>query len=838
MTKKLKGFTLVWVSVIAAVYFCAACGSSDSSSSTESTEGSALNSEWDTAAITCEGTITGGTFTDAAGSGAQVVVADGEITPCVNATTTPTMAAATSLPDGFDLRATEGNVNVTQSGTAYTFTLNGDRGTVSTTEGAITLTLPFDLTLITTVADRTDTTKVFVRIFNLEDGSVLNVTGTISGGTITIDIRELPTQFTAAVIYNPNMAAAESVAAANAMIVADIAKAAATSWPAQKWGGGYNTQSASTQTALGSAVAATMQTLIKAAVSNMAANVQATYQNAGFAAPSMYIASTAADPCGGTLGTDKRYIVHIDDIGTHYTYTEDPTQSANEIYYGRINIQPEYLAAAASKALGETGSVKSVFAHELLHAIQRSYGLSKPGNRTMQGYIEGSATTYGMTIDQSGTVSVRTIDTQEIWLLSDFLMTNLRASGTVPAWAPYANQDFFAYVGLEYNSSSLDYLSGLFQQFNDDIEAEATAAADSAAADNARYQPLRSMLLGSMDTFFQSEFGSSLEDVYLDFLKQRAFAHNASSQFGRTGETTSGFAQDLFVADTTDATKNSILSVTVDPDECTVTNATGGFGSVAPLATRVVMITATKAASTTTYPTVSITLTPATGSVGDTWGGFSYRSGTTLAISSGANTFTSFGTAATDKIIVTLANITQEGRTSFNYEVTCDGAGGGGGGGGGDLNTFTLTDFTLPGEGSMTPAWMYLMPDMAGSGVLDAAIASTTDLTATYKYKNLQVQMSTSLITGPGTYTILGNNVFTGPAVILYSPGTDAGWAGTGKVFESTGGTITLSAWGTATGDHITGSFAATMEDDTTTPVTTGTMGATFDFVVGAMNDL
>lgn len=829
---------MVCVSFLAAVYFCAACGSSSSSSSTESTEGSALNSEWDTTAITCEGTITGGTFSDAAGSGAQVVVADGAITPCVNATATPTMAAATSLPDGFDLRATEGNVNVTQGGTAYTFTLNGDRGTGSTTEGAITLTLPFDPTLITTAADRTDTTKVFVRIINLDDESVLNVTGTISGGTITIDLRELPTQFTAAVIYNPNMAAAESVAAANAMIVGGITKATATTWPAQKWCVVYNTQSVALQTALASAIAATMQTLIKTAVSNMAANVQATYQNAGFAAPSLYIASTATDPCGGALGTDKRYLVHIDEIGTHYNYSEDPTQSANEIYYGLINIQPKHLPSAASKALGETGSVKAAFAHELLHAIQRSYGLVKPGNRTMKGYIEGTATTYGVTIDQGGTLSVRTADAQEIWLLSDFLMTNLRASGAVPAWAAYANQDFFAYVGLEYNSSSLDYLVGLFQQFNDDIEAEATAAADSATADNARYQPLRSSLLGSMDSFFQSEFGSSLEDIYLDFLKQRVFAHNASSQFGRTGETTSGFAQDLFAADTTDATKNAILSVTVEPDDCAVTNATGGFGSVGPFATRAVMITATKAATTTTYPTVSITLTPASGSIGDTWDGFSYRSGTTQAVSAGANTFTSFGAAATDKIIVALANITQDTRSYFNYEVTCDGAGGGGGGGSGDLNTFTLTDFTLPGEGSMTPAWMYFAPDLGGIGVLDAMIASTTDLTATYKYKNLQVQMSTALITGPGTYTILGNDPFTGPAAILYSPGTDAAAAGAGKVFESTGGTITISAWGTATGDHITGSFAATMEDDTTTPVTTGTMGATFDFVVGAINDL
>ena len=159
------------------------------------------------------------------------------------------------------------------------------------------------------------------------------------------------------------------------------------------------------------------------------------------------------------------------------------------------------------------------------------------------------------------------------------------------------------------------------------------------------------------------------------------------------------------------------------------------------------------------------------------------------------------------------------------------------GGGGGGANAFTLTDFSLPGEGSMTPAWALLAPDAGGLGWLVGAIASTTDIASLYQLKNLQVQMNTSLITGAGSYTIVGDDVTTGPAAILYSPGTDAAAAGTGKVFTSTGGTITLSAWGSNIGDHITGSFAATMSDGESTP-TTGTMGADFDFVVGAANPL
>ncbi len=806
----------------------------------EPTEGSDLNDSWDVEEITCEGTVTGGTFADVAGSGAQVVVTDGTITPCVNATETPTLEVSTSVPNGFDLRTGEGNTNVTQGGAGYLFDLHGDRGAVSTNEGAIVLALPFDTTLVP-LADRTSL-KVFVRLYNHDDNSVLNVTGTISGGTITADLRELPTRFTAAVIYNPNMAAAESISvAAASLVVSDGTKAAATSWPAQKWCVIYNTQSTAVQSALGSAVAATLQTLMKAAVSNMAANVQGTYQTAGFAAPSMYTASTAADPCGDTLGTDKRYLVHIDEVGTHYTYSEDPTKSSDEIFYGRINIQPIHLSSAATNGVGDTGSVKAAFAHELLHSIQRTYGLSKPGNRTMQGYIEGTATTYGMTIDQGGAISVRTASTDEIYILSDFLMTNLRTTISVPAWGAYANQDFFAYVGSQYNGGSLDYLVDLFQEMQTAIEVEAQVAADSAVADNIRYQPSRSLLLGAMDTAFQDSFGSTLEEVYLDFLEQRVFSHNTASRFGRPGETTSGFAQDLFSVDASDATKNAVMSVMINPDDCSVTDGSGGFGGVAPFAARAIMISPTNAASSTTLPTVSVTLTPASGSIGDSWDGFAYRSGSAQSLSAGTNTFASFGAAATDRIVIAAANVMQEGRTSFTFEATCDGAGGGGGASS-DSNSFDLTSFTVPGPG-LSPAWVFTMPDF-GSGVIDAAIASTTDMAQTYVSPNLQVQFSTALVSGAGTYTVTSDDpigsdpsVTQTPVAILYSPGTDA--AATGAlVYTSTVGTVTLTDYGTSTGDHITGSLNVTLTNDDTTPSTSGTIEAAFDFVIGMMNNL
>ena len=136
----------------------------------------------------------------------------------------------------------------------------------------------------------------------------------------------------------------------------------------------------------------------------------------------------------------------------------------------------------------------------------------------------------------------------------------------------------------------------------------------------------------------------------------------------------------------------------------------------------------------------------------------------------------------------------------------------------------------------MTPAYITVTPGF-GTGIIAGLVASTTDLIEQYKFKNFQVQLNTSQITGAGTYTIVGDDVLTQPAAILYSPGTEAAGAGTGKVFTSTGGSVMLSAWDTAIGGHITGSFTANMATDDTPP-TTGTMGATFDFIVGSSNAL
>lgn len=828
VTMNLKKYFKVVLGIASlAVIYSFGCGGSGGGW-VEPTVGSAINNSWDLADLVCNGNnLTTNTYAD--GTGASVYVQTGVMSSCVNATTDPTIQRTTSLPTGLTINTTDGDQNVTLGGAAagYTFNINGDRGFITTAAGAVTLTIPFDPTAIATVGDRADTTKIFIRLFDLQDNIYFNINGDISGSNITVEMRGLPKSFTAVVIYNPNMDTATPTAiAANISLGKAVTEAAP--WTPKRWCAIYNSKSSVLIAAVkqkdgiaGNPTPAQIKTAVKNYIADYAVNAQNVYQAAGFRAPNVYVASKATEPCADVFGTNKRFNIQVTDAATNFTAKFISQYN----YDGTINIGAPYIDDAVSVAAGSVGSTRGIVAHEMLHAIFNGHELF---GTTTKGYNEGCATTYGSTIDMNdGNIYVRSSMPSETWRLSDYLSDD---ATNVPEAIEYATQDFFAYVGKQYNSNSLSYISGLFERMKDDVAAQVTTAGDSF-----KEQPSRPVLFGAMDSYFQTKFSKTLKEIYLDFLRQRAFDHNTASRFGRAGETTSGFASDLFQTSATDDTLNSVKSVTINPDDCAITGGSDGFGKVAPFAARAIMISPTKAAQSTTLPTVSVALTPNSGSVGDTWGGFSNRSSSTQSIST-TNEFTNFGAVASDRIVIAVANVTQNQRTSIKYEVTCTGAGGGGGGGG-DLSTFTLTDFTLPGEGTMAPAWVYLPPDLANLGWLVAMVASTSDLTETYKYKNLQVQMNSTKITAAGTYTILGNDVQTGPAAILYSPGTAAAAAGTGKVFTSTGGTITITTWGTSVGSHITGSFAATMSDGLT-PATTGTMGANFDFVVGSANDL
>lgn len=803
------------------------CGGSSGSSGSDTAVGSDLNAEYELTEIECAGTVTGGTFANGTFS---VAVAQGTMSSCVNATN-PSVSADSTVPSGLDISATE--TNVTSGAVAYTLGL-GDRGFTTTTEGAVTITAPYDPAQVGT--GKNTNPYVFLRIIDLFDNSLFDVTGVVDtvNNVVTAELMGLPSSMTVAVIYNPNMEATSST------ITADTSRSSPFKMTPQTWGGTkwcavYDAQDAAILAALTKyrqdtgLPAATVADMIQDQVTDPAVQSQNYYVAAGFRQPALPILRTANDDCS-VLGTTPRFSINVRTKGSGYSPVDPNTVAGPDGYrFGKLYVGANRLNLTTSDTYGPT--MASV-AHEMFHAIQGGYEYADPWAKSILGYEEGSATTYGRTIGVDfGTTSTEPKArpaSDEIFKLDHYITQNSAIASVDIDTIAYSNQDFFAYVGRQYGGSDLSYLATLFGQMRIDSASQ--------ASEPLKYQPPRSLFYGSMNITFQANFSGqpTLEEVYLSFMRERAMDHNTASQLHGGEPTTAGtFNSALFNSD-------ALWNVEVDPLD--VQGAVRLYGSVAPFAARAVRITPSQAvAAGGTGATVTVTIAPSSGSVGSSFAGYAWQNGTRTTLSS-TNTFSNFGLSATDEIIILLAKIDIVD-TSEDVRITIGGTSGSGGGGGGTNSTFTLDTFTLPTESSWTPAFVQVTPDV-GMGVIIGAIGSTTDIIQMVTLPNLQVQMNTSQITGAGTYTIVGDDATTQPAAILYSPGTTAAAAGNRYVYTSSSGSITLSAWGTATGDHITGSFTTTAKTDTSTlnPATnlpySGMIGGTFDFVVGSANNL
>lgn len=800
---------------------CGGGGGSGVSNDTEVEYGSELNSDWDVVDLDCEGTVTDGTFT-ADDALAELTIADGVMSPCVNSTSDPTIETTSSKPSGFDINTDSSEENVTWDGLYYTFNLNGDMGFITTEDGAVSITLPYDIDL---VSENTPI-NVFVRILNLEDNSLHDIWGNLSGGYITIETLGLPNEFTAAVIFNPYMDAVSSDAVQT--MISPLKGVTSSTWGADKWCVIYDPFSDSLEDALQVLLGHTpgfdeTRAAVKTYVADVTATVQAEFESKGFRAPNLHVDASWLDPCSNEYGANDRYTIHLSDNVSSYA----PTVRGS--YYGRVYIQ--YADLDDAKFPGSAyGSAKATIAHELLHAVQDGYMLS---GETLDGYGEGTATTYSVTIDNDDVVSVRSGEAGETKLLSDFLTINKKGDDKAPS---YANQDFFAYVANKYDSLTYGYLPGLFESLYDYIDESASDAANNSQALNIRYKPPRNILFNGMDAYFQDRFSKSLREIYLDFLRQRAFDHNEESQFGRTGETTSGFASNLFES-------GSIATVSINAATCDVTNSLGKFSNVAPYAARAIKITTSTATSAETGPKVSVILTPSSGSVGTEWGAISYRGGVSTEISTDSLEYTDFGGSSSDEVIIAIANTTNNSVGNMEFQVSCEDAEGGTDDGGNDnddgedtvsgTSTFTLTSFTQEGA-SITPAWISAGSTLSiGYSSMSIFVAeSEVNDESGWQYQDyLLLQLSTMNVTGPGTYTVSGCYVESGAATLVYDSSNDDNNS------CATGGTITFTEYGTSAGDHMTGSMNVTM-GNLLSPEVTGTITATFDLVMGSSNAL
>lgn len=585
--------------------------------------------------------VTGGTFNDPSGAG--VTVTPGEIPSYVNATQ-PTMTPSPSVPPGMSIKPAEGDVNVTRGAPGYDFNLTGDGGFKTTTAGAVTVSLPFDVSAIP-AADQGNTLKIFIRIFNPQDGSQVELTGDISGtgssSILTVETRGLPLAFTAVVIYNPNMEAATSEEATSEE--ASILRAtplsaivAKTTWPAQSWCIIYNPVDpnliAAVKTLLGLAgnpTAAQINSAVIDKIGGGAIKSQAIYQTDGLNGPNLYIGRTA---CRDAV---VRYNVHmISSPDGSYFQPKDPGEVVNPGTnpYGRLYINNARLSDSVNTPLG---TVLASISHEMLHGIQDGYQI---WGSTPDGYVEGSAATYGKSIDKGQVITVR----DETKSLSNSLVS--------PADA-YDNEDFFAYVGKRYNVDSLNYISGLYAQMHTSIGAGIN-------------NPSATTMYGAMNTYFNAKFTQSLQTIYLDFVKQRALDHHASSQFGRPGEVVSGFAEGLFGA-------TSVYKQNVNLASCSKVNM--NWAGITPFSTRAIVVNPIGVLpADSSGLNLVVKITPSASSVGALWNGFTYRTTTTSALAA-SNKFPTFGKLAGDQVVVLVSNLDPTNTGTFSFEIGCEG---------------------------------------------------------------------------------------------------------------------------------------------------------------------
>ncbi|PIR16266.1 MAG: hypothetical protein COV46_09110 [Deltaproteobacteria bacterium CG11_big_fil_rev_8_21_14_0_20_49_13] len=418
------------------------CGKDTSTPTTDYTTGKNINTAWSVTTPTCNGGYQAGSNIYSQMTNAYVTIVSGAITSCANVmqVTPPTFRVRQgTLPSGFSVNTSEGDVNATYQGiyspylVGFDFTLNGTSNFITNSLNNVSLTIPFD----TSLAPGATSTNTFIRILNYDDNSLVDLHGTITSNSVVAKLYGLPTQFTVAVIYNPYMTDFGSAASSTS---------SSSTWEARSWCTVYNWKNSNllaSAVAMGYASTASgVYAAVRDLVSNSAVIAENYYGTAGFRAPNLVTSGSTSDPCSGELGSTARYNIVINSPGPSFAYSTygQVIRSENNLY-GRIFIDPNRVDDLAASPLG---SVLAAVAQEMFYPITDAYEVHS--SATTKGIREGMATTYGMTIDNSNTIAVRSASDAETKLMSDFVNVNGRQNSDAVS---HANQDFFAYLGRQ-----------------------------------------------------------------------------------------------------------------------------------------------------------------------------------------------------------------------------------------------------------------------------------------------------------------------------------------------------------------------------------------------------
>lgn len=665
-------------------------------------------------------------------------------------------------------------------GSAYQIDLASTAGFATSTD----LTIVLDSKLTDIPVEYRTSRYVFAKVWDEDEELVLPVPGQLADGKLTLTLRGLARRATFTVVYNPSIQVALSASAHKPATQE-------APWSTNAWVAIYDPRGAALNAAVvdvlgpatGNATIEQVAAVVKQKVTDNAAKAGLIYQTAGFRQPNLVV---LADPA--LVGTAMRALAIVIQPtgGSKYRYGDRAHGGA--LRYGELIIEPGEIADVKyQQAHPGMGLMLEGVAHELLHAIQAGYDLG--GGNGTQGLNEGTAATYGMTIDLAAlTPQVRTANPTEVHKLSTYL-----DAPKVTRSEAYANQDFFAYVGRVYDRNSFGYLPAFFEQVR--LEREAAIAAHRPGADLA---PTRLMVLAALAKVTQARFHQDLGSIYFDYARTRAFEHTAPSRLriDEPGPATLNAA--LFHA-------ASAVRVSVDPTTLAQSALRGSLVEVQPFATAVLVVTPSKAV--TGGVPAALTLTPKLGG-SKSLRAVLYRGGVGTEVTATA-ALPKFGTAVGDVLTLLVVNTDAEQALTLDYQLGVQ-----------EVPVASTFTATIRIGGTAVPFTAVTIIGSFGEyrgGVVRTGLptASASEGTlADPNHTTVELATEPAFIAGPGTYAMAGpkevfENSRGAATLLLFTPAIRNGTDNEPVAFLATGGSVTFTAYGRNIGERMSASFTA-----------------------------
>ena len=394
------------------------------------------------------------------------------------------------------------------------FTVTQDGGLLQAKgDTRFVLTIPYNTGAVTAKAN---TNGHVYALVNTPDG-VVRIFGSLVGDTLELSLGGLLDSADFQVVHNPNMVVAAG---------ADTKLTGAPPWGSSNWLIAYDpadpviidiaAQLAGKPAA--EITAADVEAQVRNPIAAVAQGAAQYYAGLGFRQPNLEVKTIA--------GVGTGFIVDaLPYGGSHY-------RRGILGSYGELYIAADRLLDSPS---GVLGSITQTITHEMFHGIVDGYELEGYPNgnaSSFRGHDEGLAQLFGHTRDK-GAIAVREGETM-------FLDQRLGIDTNADA---YRSGDFYGYVAKRYGGGALGYVGGVGNGLLEQVRLWVLDRNPNTAAKSyiAYLQGINNGLGG--------QFSATLNAIYWDFARNRAYEHNDESRL-RPGDTLARFSlgRDRFTA--------------------------------------------------------------------------------------------------------------------------------------------------------------------------------------------------------------------------------------------------------------------------------------------------